>query len=100
MLPHQGQGANTTIEDAVTLACLLADERADELETVFRRYEGMRRQRTRSIQWSSWATNRALHLLDGAAGILARDSRLPRFPDEFGWIHAFDATSATTRTAG
>lgn len=91
MLPHQGQGANTTIEDAVTLASLLPTARIDDLSSVFRRYEALRQRRTRAVQRSSWATNRALHLPDGAHAISARNERLPRFPDEFGWIHAFDS---------
>jgi salicylate hydroxylase len=89
MLPHQGQGANTTIEDAVTLAAMLAD--GDTPDGVFPRYQEARRQRTRSIQRSSWATNTQLHLPTGNA-LRARDGRLARFPEDFGWIHAFDAS--------
>jgi salicylate hydroxylase len=100
MLPHQGQGANTTIEDAATLAGLLASSRKDDLPAVFRRYEALRKLRTRAIQRSSWATNRELHLPDGARETLIRDLRLPRFPDEFGWIHAYDAMSEVARSAG
>jgi salicylate hydroxylase len=99
MLPHQGQGANTTIEDAVTLAGLLAAAQTGDLEIALQRYEAMRKVRTRSIQRSSWATNRVLHLADGATGIRARDQRLPRFPDDFGWIHSFDAANETSRAA-
>ena len=91
MLPHQGQGANTTIEDAVTLADLLARDRHGA-EALFLRYQKIRRLRTRAIQRSAWATNTMLHLPDGPA-IAARDRRLSRFPDEFGWIHAFDAAN-------
>jgi salicylate hydroxylase len=100
MLPHQGQGANTTIEDAATLANLLATATKVDLPTVVQRYEAMRKSRTRAIQRSSWATNRALHLFDDARTISARNSRLPCFPDEFGWIHAFDATHEATRATG
>jgi salicylate hydroxylase len=92
MLPHQGQGANTTIEDAITLADLLAT--GEEPSDVFPRYQEARRTRTRSIQRSSWATNRELHLHAGAA-LAARDQRLTRFPEDFGWIHAFDASRRT-----
>jgi salicylate hydroxylase len=95
MLPHQGQGANTTIEDAVTLASLLLNARTDGLPAVFQRYEALRKRRTRAIQRSSWATNHALHLADGAHAISARNARLPRFLEEFGWIHAFDSMTGT-----
>ena len=93
MLPHQGQGANTTIEDAITLAALLAANGTDDPGALFARYEGLRRARTRKIQRSSWATNRALHLPDGP-NLAARDARVARFPEDFGWIHAFDALGA------
>lgn len=94
MLPHQGQGANTTIEDAVTLAELLAASGSQDLSALFHRYEAMRKPRTRAIQRSSWATNHALHLLDGTREASKRNARLARFPEEFGWIHAFDAMAA------
>jgi salicylate hydroxylase len=100
MLPHQGQGANTTIEDAVTLAELLAGAAAEDLGGLFSRYERLRRARTRTVQRSSWATNRALHLADGDPGIAARNARLPRFAEEFGWIHAHDALAAVRQSAG
>ena len=88
MLPHHGQGANTTIEDALTLAELLG--RGEAMETVLPRYEALRRARTRKIQRSSWITNALLHLPDGP-GLAERDRRMACFPEDFGWIHGFDA---------
>jgi salicylate hydroxylase len=93
MLPHQGQGANTTIEDAVTLAELLARGSRDAVTDVFAAYERLRKTRTRSIQRASWATNEALHLPDDAA-VALRNSGLTKFPERFGWIHSFDALKA------
>lgn len=91
MLPHHGQGANTTIEDAVTLAELLAGAAAPgDLDAVLARYQALRRTRTRTIQRSSRATNDLLHLPDGPA-LVDRDRRVSRFPERFGWIHEFDA---------
>lgn len=90
MLPHHGQGANTTIEDAVTLAELLAGASPDDLEAVLGRYQALRRARTRTIQRSSRVTNDLLHLPDGPA-LADRNRRLSRFPEDFGWIHEFDA---------
>jgi salicylate hydroxylase len=86
MLPHHGQGANTTIEDAITLATLLS-RHVDDLGA---HYGKLRRLRTRKIQHSSWDTNRALHLPDGPAAE-QRKRRIAAFPQEFGWIHDFDA---------
>jgi salicylate hydroxylase len=97
MLPHHGQGANTTIEDAITLAELLPTAEDGEWETAMARYEALRRARTRKIQRASWAANAAYHEPDGP-GVATRDRRAARFPDEFGWIHAFDALE-TVRAA-
>jgi salicylate hydroxylase len=93
MLPHQGQGANTTIEDAVTLAELLSRRSNQPFIDVFAHYAGLRKTRTRLIQRSSWATNTALHLADDGA-LERRNSALARFPERFGWIHSFDALRA------
>ena len=92
MLPHHGQGANTTIEDAITLAALLSRQ-VDDLTA---RYTSLRRLRTRTIQHSSWDTNRALHLPDGPT-LAQRNQRLAAFPQQFGWIHDFDASAAASR---
>ena len=90
MLPHHGQGANTTIEDAITLAELVASAAEGEIGAALGRYQALRRARTRKIQRSSRVTNDLLHLPDGPA-LADRDRRVSRFPEDFGWIHAFDA---------
>jgi salicylate hydroxylase len=90
MLPHHGQGANTSIEDAITLAELLAGTSPGGLEAVLGRYQALRRARTRKIQRSSQVTNHLLHLPDGPA-LAERDRTMSRFPENFGWIHEFDA---------
>jgi salicylate hydroxylase len=90
MLPHHGQGANTTIEDAITLAELLPGAAADGLMPMLAHYQSLRRGRTRKIQRSSWVTNAALHLPDGP-DLVDRDRRVACFPRDFGWIHQFDA---------
>jgi salicylate hydroxylase len=89
MLPHHGQGANVTIEDAVTLAELVAEEGAN-LDAALDEYERMRKGRTRKIQRASWMGNHALHLPDGPEWE-QRNLRIARFPDWFGWIHVHDA---------
>lgn len=96
MLPHQGQGANTTIEDATVLAELIARIGTGDPGLLFTRYEALRRARTRSIQRSSWATNRLLHLPGADAATAARDLRMAQFPVHFGWIHAHDALSSVS----
>ena len=96
MLPHHGQGANTTIEDAITLAELLANTAPGDLEPMMRQYQALRRARTRKIQRSSWVTNDLLHLPDGPA-LDERDRKVARFPEDFGWIHEFDALQAVSQ---
>src|SRR5206468_8945583 len=52
MVPHQGQGANQTIEDAIVLADELAEvQGADDLACALRRYTERRRRRTVAVQW-------------------------------------------------
>ncbi len=96
MLPHHGQGANTTVEDAITMAELLAGARSVDLDAMMGHYQALRRARTRIIQRSSWVTNALLHLPDGPA-LEQRDKRVSRFPEDFGWIHEFDALGAVAK---
>jgi salicylate hydroxylase len=98
MLPHHGQGANTTVEDAAVLAELIAQAPASaEHENMLGRYQDLRMRRTRIIQRSAWDTNRVLHLpVDVEPPLQARAERLARFPEQFGWIHAFDANASLT----
>jgi salicylate hydroxylase len=98
MLPHHGQGANTTIEDAFALAALLAEAKPDDLEPTFARFQKMRRARTRKIQRSSSVTSSLLHLPDGPA-VRARDEKVTRVPEDFAWIHEYDVQQAL-RAAG
>jgi salicylate hydroxylase len=117
MLPHHGQGANQTIEDAAVLADELGRPVPDgpvldgpvpdgpvldgpvldgpvldgggDVIAALRRYEDRRRVRTRQVQLASWATSQALHLPDGAAA-RRRDADLARLPQRLAWIHGHD----------
>jgi len=93
MVPHHGQGANTTIEDAITLAELLRDAAPASIGALLARYQALRRARTRKIQRSSWITNGLLHLPDGPA-LPTRDAAMAAFPERFAWIHGHDALHA------
>ena len=90
MLPHQGQGANQTIEDAITLAAIIAKPPADSVVESLLVYENLRKPRTRRVQKYSWKANRPLHLFDGLATNL-RDLRLQSLPKAIRWIHEYDA---------
>ncbi|HXV94214.1 MAG TPA: FAD-dependent monooxygenase [Pseudonocardia sp.] len=93
MLPHHGQGANTSIEDAFALAGLLTEAKPDDLETTFARYQNLRRARTRTIQRSSWVTSSLLHLPDGPAA-QRRNEKVARVWQDFAWIHEYDVQRA------
>jgi salicylate hydroxylase len=94
MLPHHGQGANQTIEDAAVLAAEL--DGAGDIPAALRRYAGRRRARTRKVQLMSWAASAALHLPDGPAAE-RRDSYLARVPQHVAWIHGHDVLAASRR---
>jgi salicylate hydroxylase len=89
MLPHQGQGANQTIEDAVVLDAELTGASTritGDLPAALDRYERRRRVRTRQVQLASWATSDVLHLPDGPAS-RRRDADLAKLPERLAWIH-------------
>jgi salicylate hydroxylase len=90
MLPHQGQGANQTVEDAVVLADCLASADAGEHEAAFARYETTRARRTARVQAISRRTVRLLHLPPGRRRG-ARDRELATLPEGLAWIHGHDA---------
>jgi salicylate hydroxylase len=96
MLPHHGQGANQSLEDAAVLADLLAesDARSGGHGDAFARYERLRRARTRKVQRSSLVTSALLHLPDGDEAA-ARDARLTRLDPWLTWIHGVDARETT-----
>jgi salicylate hydroxylase len=86
MMPHHGQGANTTFEDAVALAHAIADDSLTTLEDKLASYQGKRKPRAERIQQVSRATNDCLHLPPGPE----RDRRsvlLHRLPAQFSWMH-------------
>ena len=98
MLPHYGQGANQTVEDAAVLTSELAREfdGAGDVAAALRRYAGRRRVRTRQVQLLSWSASAALHLPDGPA-TRDRDAYLAQLPRRLAWIHAYDALGSADR---
>lgn len=96
MLPHYGQGANTSIEDACLLAGVLAGK--GDLEATFELYARSRMLRTRTIQRSAWDANRALHATSPEA-VARRQRTVEGFPDRFDWIHGYDTERAVERLA-
>jgi salicylate hydroxylase len=103
LVPHHGQGANQSIEDAVVLAASLAEGSPGELAAAQERYERLRRGRTRKVQFASITTADILHLPDGPAAE-QRNARLATHEgveQHLGWIHDFDpATQKPTDRQG
>jgi len=93
MLPHQGQGANSSIEDAVVLADILARCRVGEHERAFRFYQDLRSSRTRRLQEASWRTNEVLHLPRGDE-FDAHYRKAPGYYTDRKWIYTYDALTA------
>ncbi|RCW45223.1 salicylate hydroxylase [Halopolyspora algeriensis] len=91
MLPHHGQGANQSIEDAAVLAACLAE--AEDPSAALDRYERLRRTRTRQVQRSSRVASDLLHLPDGPEAE-QRDRNLATIDETLDWIHGHDATVA------
>lgn len=90
MLPHHGQGANQSLEDAVVLAELLGAVDAGGVQAALRAYERARRPRTRLLQTGSRKNADCFQLPDGPAA-QARNERLNGLPDDLAWIHGHDA---------
>lgn len=91
MVPHQGQGANQTIEDAIVLAdCLTDAETTGDLAPALRRYTQLRRKRTLAVQWLSRRTADLMHLPDGPQ-IARRDASFADLYSDLAWIHSHDA---------
>ena len=100
-MPHHGQGANQSIEDAVVLAEQLAKAGPGNWREAQEAYERLRRGRTRKVQYASISVADVLHLPDGPAA-QARNARLAERDSvlhHLDWIHDFDAL-AGSRASG
>jgi salicylate hydroxylase len=98
MLPHQGQGANQTIEDAATLGLCLADADPADPGPALAEFEALRRERTARVQALSRWTADMLHLPDGSE-ITQRDARFSDPYASLAWIHAHDVRRAAVAVA-
>ena len=89
MLPHLGQGANQTIEDAVVLARVLASSSSETVEGALRFYEERRMARTKQVQDAARQMNTFLHIGPGPAWD-ERSMAFPRFYETFSWLQGYD----------
>jgi salicylate hydroxylase len=88
MLPHLGQGANQSIEDAYTLALLLANATPADVPAALALYESLRRPRTTRIQHHSRVAGT---LYDATDPHPTRDTQLRTHSDTLSWLHDYDA---------
>jgi salicylate hydroxylase len=93
MLPHGGQGANQAIEDAVTVATLLAAATPETVPRALLAYESLRRERTARVQLLSRqrGTMKESANRDVSMGQLARATEAV---DHGAWIRDYDAEAA------
>ncbi len=84
-LPHQGQGAGLTIEDAYVLGTLLGAGGLTDYGPLFETFENLRRRRAWRVQAYSRAAGRAYKLTGDAAA--RRDAGWASLPQRIGWIH-------------
>src|SRR6202521_56422 len=93
LVPHHGQGANQSIEDAVVLAAQLAKAGPGRWREAQEAYERLRRGPTLQGQYASISPADVVPLPDGPeaqarnARLRARDGLL----HHLNWIHGFDA---------
>ncbi len=93
LVPHHGQGANITVEDAVVLARCLAEVGSGTVEDALTSYQSQRLERTARVQKASYVTAEVLHLPDGPEAT-ERNSRLAStewMRGQLDWIHSYDA---------
>jgi salicylate hydroxylase len=97
MLPHQGQGANQAIEDAVALATLL-EHFGDDPTAALITYEQVRQVRTARVQRLSrrGGANYDAKVEDQEA----RDHELKQQAAERAWIFGYDAEAEALAAAG
>lgn len=88
MLPHHGQGAISSFEDAIALAHVMKDEGIATIEAKLAAYEGERKARGERIQKSSRELNACLHLPAGPSRE-RREEVLNALPKHFSWLHEY-----------
>jgi salicylate hydroxylase len=91
MLPHQGQGAVQSIEDAVVLARCLARAEPDEVPRWLTLYERVRKPRAERVQQASRLTGEIYRLADPAEQERRVPSALATRAD---WLWNYDADRA------
>jgi salicylate hydroxylase len=88
MLPHLGQGANQSVEDAFALAAVLKDADTADVPAALRRYARVRRRRTDVVQANSRANGERYDQVNRTAD--GRDRELMDARTLRAWIYDYD----------
>jgi 2-polyprenyl-6-methoxyphenol hydroxylase-like FAD-dependent oxidoreductase len=88
MLPHLGQGANQSIEDAFALAAALRDASPSDVPAALRRYAQVRRRRTDVVQANSRRSGERYDQVNRTAE--SRDRELIDTRKLRAWIYDYD----------
>jgi salicylate hydroxylase len=88
MLPHLGQGANQSVEDAFALAAVLKDVSPAEVPAALRRYALVRRRRTDVVQANSRRNGERYDQVNRTAE--NRDRELAETRKLRAWIYDYD----------
>ncbi len=93
LVPHHGQGANITVEDAVVLARCLSEAGPDDVDDAVASYQDQRLERTARVQKASYVTADVLHLPDGddATQRNAQLASTDWMHGQLDWIHSYNA---------
>ena len=97
MLPHLGQGANQSIEDAFALAAVLKDATAADVPGALRRYAQVRRRRTDVVQANSRRNGERYDQVNRTAD--GRDRELIDARTLRAWIYDYDVEAEPELTA-
>jgi salicylate hydroxylase len=98
MLPHLGQGANQSIEDAFALAAVLKDASAADVPAALRRYAAVRRRRTDVVQEGSRRNGERYDQVNRTAE--SRDREIADTRKLRAWIYDYDIEDEPELTAG
>ena len=88
MLPHLGQGANQSIEDAFALAAVLGDAAAVDVPAALRRYARVRRRRTDIVQANSRRNGERYDTVNRTAD--GRDREIADTRKLRAWLYDYD----------
>jgi salicylate hydroxylase len=88
MLPHLGQGANQSIEDAFALAAVLRDASAADVPAALRHYAQVRRRRTDVVQANSRSNGERYDQVNRTAE--GRDQELIDTRKLRAWLYDYD----------